>query len=223
MQIKKTFVFFVLATLVATTASFAGGVVYTNRSAFVGALESVVTDDFASYELGPDEFEIISDVNMSALFTAHNGVSTTFESTYWDDWNYIQVVDGVREFCWGCNGSGRITFPDQDVNAFGMDLLWAWNGTPGNPGPLWVASITYCGGEKEDINLPRVFSEPPKFFGVISGEPICTVHFGGANEAPWNDGELTFTNLSVGMTGLPVFSDGFESGNTSAWSIVVGQ
>lgn len=68
--------------------------------------------------------------------------------------------------------------------------------------------------------LPHVYFESPEFWGVIANEPICSIHFGGENGQTWGSGEFTLDNLTLGVDMFPLFADGFESGDASAWSAV---
>ena len=217
---RIAFLVFMVFISTAALAGTADVVVYTDRDAFNAALASgsSVTDDFSSYELGPDGCEVISNSDMSSLFTVQNGVTTEFESTFWDNQNMInEETPDNPQFCWGCDGSGQLSFPDGDVWAMGMDVLWAWGGD--GPEGQWFAFVTLQGGEQWQIQLPHVFFEPSEFWGIVSDVPILSGHFGAGGGEPWVNGEFTIDNLTLGqLPESPLFADSFELGDTSAWT-----
>jgi hypothetical protein len=185
---------FVLFFLLAGTLS--AGTIYTDRSLFVGALGTSLTDSYSPADGYPVGFASLSNAAMSAVFG-----ETQYLTTGHSNANYILSDE---TYCAGCNGSFQLDFratsigTAQGVFGAGVDIL------ANSPSLPYYAYVSFGNGTTGNYALPSDIS----FFGITSPDLISTIHFGLSGGNPTTGGSFKIDNLTIGT-----FGDGNGNGN----------
>lgn len=161
---------------------------YASRVAFLAAVGTEVTDDYAP-PIYPAGFNIHDNATMSAFLG-----ETDYQSTGFSEWNFHLDTD---EYCAGCNGSFRLIFTSTSVTSGGIGVHGFAFDIPGDHTGSYFAYVAFGDGTFQDFALPQ----PSGFFGLTAPELVVSVHVGLAGGGARTDGSIRIDNLTVAGAG----------------------
>jgi len=169
---------------------------FLDRTSFLGALGTVVLDDYSSagYQLGDvvdaalDDFH--SDVHMSAVVG-----ETDYVTTGWENLNIITQQDIDPYYCAGCNGSFLLDFGSTSVGSpfgvFGVGFDYF------NHAGFYSALVTFGDGSTSLFSLSDSSPDDWQFLGITSPVLIQSIHV-SHDLLPTIDGSFGLDNLTLG-------------------------
>jgi hypothetical protein len=177
-------------------SSFAAPTVYSDRSSFMSAVGTTVTDNYTNpgYSI-PAGQAALSDAAMSAVLG-----QTTYTTTGFSNWNNVNSNLGL--YCSGCNASFRLGFTSTSVGnssgvyGMGFDIYISYG---------FYAYVTYGDDSTSSLAMPYSINNGD-FFGLTSANGIKSVNFGLANggAVPGGiTGYLQIKNLTVAGAPAP--------------------
>lgn len=185
---------------------------------FAARLDTIVADTYDSppYPASPSP---LSDIEMGYVLAETNYISTGFPNQ--------NIVSGGT-YCSGCSGSFVLQFDFFPASVSEPSSFYVGvNGVYGvgfiiashDPTPApYVASVIFGNGMTADYVMPTVMP-PGAFWGITSPHLIVQISLGGPDGAVRTDGYFSLDVLYIGNA-APIFTDGFESGDTSKWALV---
>ncbi|MEX8520108.1 MAG: PEP-CTERM sorting domain-containing protein [Leptothrix sp. (in: b-proteobacteria)] len=178
------------------TSAFAAPTVYSDRSSFMSAVGTTVTDNYTNpgYAMPSGQYAL-SDAAMSAVVG-----QTTYTTTGFSNWNNVNSSLGL--YCSGCNASFKLGFASTSVGnssgVYGMGFdIYISHG--------FYAYVTYGDNSTSSLAMPYSINNGG-FFGLTSANGIKSVNFGLANGGGVSDGTtgyLQIKNLTVAGAPAP--------------------